>query len=63
MENEYLKEIERLKTECQKWKSNYIVERDNAEALRAELDKYRWIPVSERLPDDESVTGKVLPKP
>ena len=41
MENEYTKEIERLKAECQKWESNYIIERDNAIALRAELDKLR----------------------
>jgi len=41
MENEYLKEIERLKEECRNWESNYIVERDNGIVLQAELDKYK----------------------
>lgn len=40
MENEYLKEIERLK---------------------AELDKYRWIPASERLPKNGELVWIALP--
>lgn len=63
-ENDQLKkELEDYKVavcELQSKEHTLVLERNK---LRAELDKYKWIPVSERLPDEDGyyLTYRILP--